>query len=80
MIDKFSVADHTFAMRTLTLLSVDEILLPRYENWSDFRSLFLRGSRRNQCLLLLVAVYAIGIRLGQVHTLEALEHLYSLHL
>ena len=33
MIDNLSVAVHTFSMRMLTSLSVDEILLPRYVNF-----------------------------------------------
>ena len=38
MIDNLSKAVHAFAMHNLTLISVDEILLPRYVNWStNFR-------------------------------------------
>ena len=40
MIDKLSIAVHAFAMSMLTLLSVDEILLPKYVNFStDFKGL-----------------------------------------
>ena len=43
MINNLSVAVHTFAINMLTLLSVDEILLPRYVNWStDSRGLLLK--------------------------------------
>ena len=46
VIDNFSIADHTFIRRMLTLLSVDEILLPRNGNWSTyFRSLFFKWRR-----------------------------------
>ena len=34
MIDKLSIATHTFAVRMLTWLSIDVILLPRYLNSS----------------------------------------------
>ena len=34
MTDNLFVADHAFAIRVLTSLSVDEILLPRYVNCS----------------------------------------------
>ena len=38
MTDKLSIAVHALPMHMLTLLSVDEILLPRYMNWStNFR-------------------------------------------
>ena len=40
MINNLSITAHTFPMCMLTSLSVDEILLPRYMNWSTyFRSL-----------------------------------------
>ena len=34
MVDNLSIAVHVFPMRMLTLLSIDEILLPRYMNGS----------------------------------------------
>ena len=44
MINNLSLAAHTFPMHILTLLSVDEILLPRYVNWStNFKVLPLTG-------------------------------------
>ena len=33
MIDNLSVAFHSFVIRILVVLSVDEILLPNYVNW-----------------------------------------------
>ncbi len=43
MIDNQALADDAFAMRILTSLSVDENLLPRYENlYVNFRGPFLR--------------------------------------
>ena len=33
--DKIPIAVHVFAIFMLTLLSVDEILQPRYMNWSS---------------------------------------------
>ena len=40
---KLSIAVYAFVVRTLTSLSVDEILLPKYINWStNFRDLPLR--------------------------------------
>ena len=43
VIDNSSIAFHAFAMRMLTSLSVDEILLPRYMNLSsNFRDLLLK--------------------------------------
>ena len=40
MIDKQSIAVYAFPMRTLTSLSEDKILLPRYVSWSiNFRVL-----------------------------------------
>ena len=43
MIDNLSIAVHTFAVHMLTLLSVDEILLPKYVNRpTNFRSLSLK--------------------------------------
>ena len=40
MMDDQSIAVHAFTRSMLTSLSVDEILLPRYVNWSTY----LRGS------------------------------------
>ena len=36
MIDNLSIAIHALLMRMLTSLSVDEILLLRYVNWSSY--------------------------------------------
>ena len=42
MTDNLFIADNDFPMRALTLLSVDEILLPRYVNCSTgFKGLLL---------------------------------------
>ena len=47
-----SVAVNTFLMRMLTLLSVDEILLPRYMNWStNFRVLPFKVKMTPFCFL-----------------------------
>ena len=44
MIDNLLIAVHDFARHMLTSLSIDEILLPRYENLStNFRGLLLKG-------------------------------------
>ena len=96
MIDNLSIAVHAFAKYRLTSLSVDEILLLRYMNFStNFRDLPLKGemapshskhmhsvlcSHGSQCFLLLVLGYAGGIHLGQVYLQEAVDHLHSLHL
>ena len=43
MTDYLSIAVHAFAMRMLKTLSVDEILLSRFVNWStNFRGLPLK--------------------------------------
>ena len=43
IIDNLSIAFHTFTRHMLTSLSVNEILLPRYVNWStNFRGLPLK--------------------------------------
>ena len=34
MIDNLSIATHDFPLRMFTSFSVDDILLPRYVNWS----------------------------------------------
>ena len=38
MIDNLSIAVQTYTMRMLTPLSVDEIFLPKYVNWSTYLS------------------------------------------
>ena len=44
MIDNLSIGVHAFALHMLTSFSVDEILLPRYVNWSiNFKGLPLNG-------------------------------------
>ena len=41
MIDNLSKAAHGFLRRMLAQFSIDEILLPKYVKWSNFRSLLL---------------------------------------
>ena len=49
--DNLSIVFHAFTSHMLTSLSVDEILLPRYENWStNFRGLPLRVEMAPSCL------------------------------
>ena len=44
LIDYLSIAVHPFAMLMMISLSVDEMFLPRYMNWStNFRDLSLKG-------------------------------------
>ena len=51
MIDNLSIAVHPFPMRILTSLSIDEILLPRYVNWStNIRCLALKVEMAPSCL------------------------------
>ena len=51
MIDNLSMAVNTFISRMLTSLSVDEILLLRYENWSiNSRGLPLEVEMAPHCL------------------------------
>ena len=82
MIRNPSVRVHSFSMRIMISLSVNEILLPRYEKWStNFRDLsfnmemapsclnsrnFFIRAHRSQCLLLPSQSYAAEIRLKQV--------------
>ena len=77
MMNNLSIADENVPMHMVTLLSVDEILLPRYVNRStNFREdgfflfklceLFYLRSCRAQHNLLLASVYTAEIRLGQV--------------
>ena len=41
LVDNLSIAVYAFPMHMLTMLSVDDILLPRYVKWSrNFRGLF----------------------------------------
>ena len=72
MIDSLSITVHAFVMRMLTLLSVDEILLPMYvnppliskscsqsgDNSFVFKAFYLH-SRRGHCLLLVAPGYGI---------------------
>ena len=51
MINNLSIAIHAFPMYILTLLSVDEILLPRYVNWSiNFKDLQSSVEMASFCL------------------------------
>ena len=81
MVINISIAVHALLMCMLTSLSVDEILLPRYMNWStNFKGLpfdvktapsWLRhinsfsSSHENQCLLLPIPGYVVDIWLEQ---------------
>ena len=48
-INSLSIAVHDLLMNILTSLSVDEILLPRYMNWSsDFGGLSFNERRKNK--------------------------------
>ena len=50
MIDNLLIAVHTFARPMLTLLLVDEILLPKYVNLSiNFRGLPLQVEMATSC-------------------------------
>ena len=73
MIDNLLISVQIFFMRMLTSLSVDEILLPRYVNWStNFRGLLFNDEMAPSCFK--------GIQLGQFYLREAVGHLHSLHL
>ena len=51
MVDNLSIAVYAFPMRSLASLSVDEILLLRYVNWStNFRGLPLKVETAPSCL------------------------------
>ena len=76
LIDNLSISVSTFIWHVLTLLSIDEMLLPRYANWSaNFRGLplkvkmipFYLHSYRGQCLSLFDLGHAVGILLGIVY-------------
>ena len=58
IIDKLSIAVYVFPMHMLTSLSVDEILLSRYLNWStNFRGLRLRVEMASSCLKHLLDIF-----------------------
>ena len=93
MINTVSIVVHALTRCMLTLLSIDEMLLPRYVNWStNFRGLPLTVEMvpfyqnifnlfylySNRAQYLLLL--ALGILLGLVYLWEALGHLRSLHL
>ena len=60
MINNLSIAVHAFTMHILILLSVDEILLPRYMNWStDFRDLPLN--------MVMVPCWVLGLSFVKWH-------------
>ena len=92
MIGNMSMTVHAFVMYMLTLLSVEEILLPNYVNWStNFRGLPLKSAispsrlKHMNTFFIFIYVetntpgYAVGILLRQVYLKEALDHLRSLH-
>ena len=79
-----TIGVHALPMHTLTLLSVDEILLPRYMNWAchlmrwfhlgyKIRTLFYLSSCRDRCLLLPAPGNAAGIQLRLVYLQEVLD-------
>ena len=88
MIDNLSTVFHAFIKYILISLSVDEMLLLMFVNWSaNFRHLALRvemspsclkyilfylHSFRTQCLSQLALGYTVEILLGQVYLWEAL--------
>ena len=86
VINNLSITDYTLLMRILTLLSIDEILLSRYGNWStNFSGFFLfpthelyKRSRGDQCFLLLASYCAAEIRFEQVYLQEAVAYLCDL--
>ena len=88
IIDNLSIVVHTFSRCMLTSLTVDEILLPRYVNFSInlnmgmalscLKSIFYLHSCRAQCFLLLAPGYAIRILFGLVYLQETLDCLHSL--
>ena len=48
MIDSLLISVHAFLIRTLILLSIDEILLPRYANWiTNFSGLPLKKENKS---------------------------------
>ena len=51
MIDSLSFAVHALSVRMLTSLSIDEILLPSYVNWSTDFSGLLREVEIGPCYL-----------------------------
>ena len=62
-IDNLSIAIHAFLMCSLTSLSVDEILLPRYVNWStNFRGLPLQMEMTPLCLKCINSLFAFMLR------------------
>ena len=78
MIDNLSIAVHAFVWCILTSLSVNEILLPRYVNWStSFRGFPLKVEIASSCLKHINSVlftftlfgpsYAVKIWLKQVY-------------
>ena len=60
MLDNLSVTVHSFPMRMLILLSVDEILLLRYVNWlTNFRGLPLKMEMDPSCLMRLNTDFSV---------------------
>ena len=56
MVVNLSIADHVFPMHKLILLSVDEILLPRYVKWSlNFRDMSLNVEVTPSCLKYMIS-------------------------
>ena len=73
MINNLLVEVNGLLMHMLTSLSVDEILLPRYVNWSaNFIGLVLKVDmaqshlKRELCFILLAPGYAVAIQLEQI--------------
>ena len=87
MVVNLSIAVHELHLRMLTSLSVDEILLLRYMNWStNFRGLILNvemtprnlfylSSRRDYCLLMPATGFATELRLDHVYLREAFDRI-----
>ena len=79
MFDNLLIVSYTFARHQLTLLSVDEILLLRYVNRSNFRGLPIKVENHFICIYIKdnasCCLLQIGIQLWQVHLQEALDHL-----
>ena len=91
MINDLSIAFHTFARHMMTLISVDEMLLPRYVNCSTiFRSLSLRMAMASFlfkthvlcfiCIHIEACCRLLGIMFGLVYLQGALGHHHSLYL
>ena len=80
MVDKLLIAVYAFPMHILTLLSVDEISLPRYVNWSKFKGLSFYSEMASSCLKHMNLLY-LSLRKGQWFCRsvlwEALDYLFA---